>query len=355
MAYEDGEDYTAGEDDDNEPIMTTHFQIPSSMGISFYVENTTKTISIDVSWGDYVKSSKKYEDEDGKEHSKIIYTRIPMTETIELDLSDSNRTKEYKLVSDSNVHLHMSKIGLKGQYSLITVYIVNKRNNPENAAEGMMFQVHLKAYAKDNSYVFLAEHICREILTEDEFYFEQRPILGRGRGCAAVWGEPINGKSTCVESAFIPENEFPGVSAALDGFDEYYFSTSLMASKGKKDEILDKLNTLADSYANWIEKTLKANSRMKDEDFANKIGNNVISRCLDALTRIREGIHVIETDEIAFEAFCFMNMVIYYQNSIKNYSKKNGAGIDCNFKEFVNPRILTIILVGDHFRLHLFL
>ena len=172
MAYEDGEDYTAGEDDDNEPIMTTHFQIPSSMGISFYVENTTKTISIDVSWGDYVKSSKKYEDEDGKEHSKIIYTRIPMTETIELDLSDSNRTKEYKLVSDSNVHLHMSKIGLKGQYSLITVYIVNKRNNPENAAE----------------------------------------------------------------------------------------------------------------------------------------------------------------------AFCFMNMVIYYQNSIKNYSKKNGAGIDCNFKEFVNPK-----------------
>lgn len=58
MAYEDGEDYTAGEEDDNEPIMTTHFQIPSSMGISFYVENTTKTISIDVSWGDYVKSSK---------------------------------------------------------------------------------------------------------------------------------------------------------------------------------------------------------------------------------------------------------------------------------------------------------
>lgn len=47
---------------------------------------------------------------------------------------------------------------------------------------------------------------------------------------------------------------------------------------------------------------------------------------------------MIETDEIAFEAFCFMNMVIYYQNSIKNYSKKNGAGIDCNFKEFVNPK-----------------
>lgn len=237
MAYEDGEDYTAGEDDDNEPIMTTHFQIPSSMGISFYVENTTKSICIDVSWGDYTKSSEKYKDEEGKEHSKTIYTRIPMQETVELDLSDSDRTKEYKLIADSNVHLHVSKIGLKGQYSLITVYVVNKRKNPENAAEGMMFQVHLKAYTKDESYAFLAEHICREILAEDEFYFEQRPILGRGRGCAAVWDEPVNGKSKSVESAFIPENEFPGVSAALDGFDENYFSTSLMASKGKKKEI----------------------------------------------------------------------------------------------------------------------
>ena len=30
MAFEDGEDFTAGEDDDNEPISTTHFQLPSS-------------------------------------------------------------------------------------------------------------------------------------------------------------------------------------------------------------------------------------------------------------------------------------------------------------------------------------
>ena len=37
IAYDEGEDYTAGEEDDNEPIMTTHFQIPSSMGISFYI------------------------------------------------------------------------------------------------------------------------------------------------------------------------------------------------------------------------------------------------------------------------------------------------------------------------------
>lgn len=35
MAFEDGEDFTAGEDDDNKPISTIHFQLPSSIGISF--------------------------------------------------------------------------------------------------------------------------------------------------------------------------------------------------------------------------------------------------------------------------------------------------------------------------------
>lgn len=48
IAYGDSEDYTAGEDDDNEPIMTTSFKLPTSIGISFYIASSTKTINIDV-------------------------------------------------------------------------------------------------------------------------------------------------------------------------------------------------------------------------------------------------------------------------------------------------------------------
>ena len=49
LSYEDGEDYTAGEDDENEPITTTHFQIPSSIGISIYIISQTSSINMDVS------------------------------------------------------------------------------------------------------------------------------------------------------------------------------------------------------------------------------------------------------------------------------------------------------------------
>ena len=41
--YGKDEDFTAGEDDDNEPVSTTKFQLPSSLGISFYVESSTRS------------------------------------------------------------------------------------------------------------------------------------------------------------------------------------------------------------------------------------------------------------------------------------------------------------------------
>jgi hypothetical protein len=39
-----------------------------------------------------------------------------------------------------------------------------------------------------------------------------------------------------------------------------------------------------------------------------------------------------------FEAFCFMNRVIFLQNSIKGYAKKHGTGTECNFQDFINPK-----------------
>ena len=149
---------------------------------------------------------------------------------------------------------------------------------------------------------------------------------------------PIDGRTTYVKSAFIPEYEFPGVSAALDGFNRYFFSTFTMSAKSKKAETIGKLNTLAESYEKWINSTLLGNARMGNPDFKEKIGNKVIERCQDALKRIREGISIIENDDTSFEAFCFMNRVIFLQNSIKGYAKKHGTGTECNFQDFINPK-----------------
>ena len=338
MAYEEDSDYLPGEDDENEPVSSNQFRTPSSMGISFYVDSLTLCINIDVSWGDYILSTEKETNKDGKEVKKNRYTRQPVMETVEVDFSKFEKTWEYHLVSDSNVLLHISRIPLKTGYSLVTAYVINKRTTPESEIESLMFQVNIKAYSPEAKDVFIAEHICREVLSTDEFYFEQRPILGRGRGCAATWGSAQNGKTTYVESDFIPQYEFPGVSAALEGFDQYFFSMRSMSVAKKKEEIVEKLNVLANAYEQWIDNTLVADPKMSDDDFKTSIGNEIIEKCKASLKRIREGIALLVADDIAFDAFCFMNRTMILQRNISNYAKVHGQDIECSFKDYVDPR-----------------
>ncbi|MCQ4800443.1 helicase C-terminal domain-containing protein [Blautia sp. MSK.18.38] len=142
----------------------------------------------------------------------------------------------------------------------------------------------------------MAEHICRKILAVDEFYFAQRPILGRGRGCAATWKANKNGRASEIVSTFIPEYEFPGVSAALEGFDPFFFSMRTLSVAKKKDDIINRLNVLANSYEDWIQKKLIHDSKMDDAKFKKEIGDTVINKCIEALGRIRAGIQLLVAD-----------------------------------------------------------
>lgn len=306
-SFEGDADYTAGEDDDNEPVFTNRFKTPSSIGISFYLESSTKSFNVDVTWGDYTKASDKTTNKEGKEVDVSTYKRHPQKETVVIDLQEFSKNKEYPLVCDSNVILYVSKIGLKQGYTLITAYVNNKRKNPESDIAGMMFQVNLRAYSQDKMDIFVAEHICRKILAVDEFYFAQRPILGRGRGCAATWKANKNGRASEIVSTFIPEYEFPGVSAALEGFDPFFFSMRTLSVAKKKDDIINRLNVLANSYEDWIQKKLIHDSKMDDAKFKKEIGDTVINKCIEALGRIRAGIQLLVEDDTAFDAFCFMN------------------------------------------------
>ena len=262
-SFEGDDNYTAGEEDDNEPVSTNRFKTPSSIGISFYVESGTSGFNVDVSWGDYVKSTDKTVNKDGKEINVNTYTRHPQKETIAIELDSFSKSQEYPLVCDSNVVLYISKIGLRQGYTLVTAYVINRRNNSESDIAGLMFQVKLRAYSPSGENIFFAEHICRKILAVDEFYFAQRPILGRGRGCAATWKANANGRASEISSTFIPEYEFPGVSAALEGFDPFYFSMrTLSVLKNKKSRCFFVKST--DRFGSWYSNHLYPNRNESD-------------------------------------------------------------------------------------------
>ena len=95
-----------------------------------------------------------------------------------------------------------------------------------------------------------------------------------------------------------------------------------MSNPKNKEGIFERLNVLAHSYEKWIQEKLISDDKMTNADFKDEIGGKVISHCSEALDRIREGIALITNDEVAFEAFCFMNRSMLLQRNIMSYSKK---------------------------------
>ena len=327
------------DEDDNEPMTASKFTQQSSIGVSFYLKKTTGAFVVDVAWGDYIHSTEKYVTEKGEEKARNIFTRQPMTSSVMISLAEFSKYNTYSLPEDSNLQLYVVKIQLDNDYQLVTVHLNNKRPKGSSELESVIFQAEISCRDEANGDIFIAENICRDILSEDEFYYEQRPIFGRGRGCAAMWESNNNRTAYRIYSSFIPEYEFPSVEAVVPGFDKYHFFMSFFAKPANKEESLKRLVMLKEAYKNWIDECLVNNPKMRDAAFKAKIGDAVINKCRESLRRISEGIDIVASNEKAFTAFCFMNSVMTLQRSIANYSKKHGKGIECSFGDFVNPKI----------------
>ena len=331
-----GSDFSSGTDEEEgDVVLKKKFEQQSSVGLSFYVRKDCPTVFADVSWGDYTEESEKYTDpETGKEKNRKVYRRQSKQSTIAVDFASFDRFTTIALPEDSNVYVRVSKIGLKNEYMLVTAYLMNRRPLSDDELPQIMFQAKLEVCSEGN--VFYAENICREIVSAEEHYYSERPIFGRGRGCAATWDTNALICTNRISTAFIPEYEIPGVSPNIEGFDENHFWMMFMSKPANKEGSIARLTQLADAYDTWIQNNLVHSSMMDDPEFKAKIGDNVIKKCNEALRRIREGIHIINTSDTAFEAFCFMNRVMTYQRSIMFFSREYGKGVECSIKDFID-------------------
>ena len=335
----DNNDYSSSfqeESDDNDDVKVPVFRLPSSIGLSFYVRSDTKTIMVAISWGDYDPEKGTYEDKDGQEHEKTRYRRTGKSESVSISIDEARRGRELSLSIDPSVKVYATCFDLESGYSLVSVYVVNRRSVGRNRVHAIMFQVKLVVSSVDNTKIFVPEGVCRgkQDSIREEYYYHKRPIYARGRGCAAVWDTDSYTGVSEIESAFIPDYEIPGVSPEIEGFSSDAFSALSMGQEKNRDKTLESLEALADAYEKWIVDAVEKNPEMEKSDFREHIGNPVLSDCRKALNRIRKGIDFIRTDETAFRAFCFMNTVIYMQNFIRRYSDSNKNGSLLTWREY---------------------
>ena len=333
---EDNRNYSVSADEEEEIEQTrNNFKKQSSAGIRFYVNDSVKNIRVQISWGEYTKTIIENEEieKKKKKSKKTGYLRKQKNETVDIDLSSFSSNTEIKLYEDPSIKVIINKFILPNNYILVSVYLSNEReSNNDRDFTKVMFQVELSVSGTDGESIFLPENKCRAIELDDEFYYENRPIYARGYGCAANWKKGQHENATKVWIEFIPEHEINSASPVLDGFSDDNFSMRFMSKRANKDEITRRLRLLNEKYLEWIY-NLKQDYRMRNKSFVRK-GNEIIAACKKASDRIESGIKILEKNEEAFEAFCFMNQAMYLQRSIGAFSEKYGRGISCSLGEF---------------------
>ncbi len=334
--FSDSDKYESNKDEENETDRNEKKLInTTSVGLSFYVEKKTSIIKVHCTWGEYFSKKEEVSKENLLEENKSFkrkevtkYYREPKEEYIEFDLSkvEKNICKKF----DSDIEVSIIKYDLKSSYSLVSVFLTNKKPY-SNEISSYMFQVKLEVTSEQG---FISESFARNNSYSDEYYYMEKPIFARGRGCAATW-ENIGLACHKIGTEYIPEEEINKVSADFDEFVPNFFSTYKFSVSKNKEQNLSDLKLFASKYQDWITK-LKDNSKI--EYFSDKLSSfyEIIDKCQKAHDRIISGIIELEKDDISYKAFELMNRIIYTQNAIKRFSKKHADTV-CNLKDFLMP------------------
>lgn len=129
-----------------------------------------------------------------------------------------------------------------------------------------------------------------------------------GHGCAADWEDSENGVHW-IESAIFPSYEVkPIVPSVIEGVT---LEMIKYGPEGNFQENIQELQLMCDRYENWIQE-LKSEKEKLDSRYT-LTADRHISNCEKCLARMRNGIHILQTNEKVRIAFQYMNLAMLMQ------------------------------------------
>lgn len=311
----------------------------STMGIRFYTKREDADFNVLIRWGKYKK--KEEINQDGRK--KVLYVRDPKEKKIPFNYSMlENGKKEFLVVE----HLKLVIIcrNIKNTNNLLfSVFLRNTSTNKGDA----FFQVELEIFDKEGRAIFIAENIARSNLSGqpfEEFIYRNKPTFAKGFGCAASWEAKNEKQAYRLKTEFIPTHEVNKMQTELPYSQKYgaipenYLSIKYFSEETNQQEVIARLNNLADRYEEWI------NSLSLHEVAEQDQAKQNINDCMFALHRIRNGIQLLNDPKV-FDAFMFMNKVMHIQSAMKSFSKNKTSLEEEIQKEHFNWRPFQIAFI----------
>lgn len=296
---------------------------PSTMGFSFAFNSLTETkFKLNYSFGAY----SLIESKDMQEPNSENWRRHKFAGQLEIVVKDGS-TQYFDLATDNlplNIKLNIRNKRLK-DLLLVTVTLINSSKVVDGSKiEGnskSIFQTYLSVERNEES-LFMGLPDERVPIDEDEesarlLYWDEKSYAV-GHQCSATWPE----KETIVwkiETEWLPTENVPMFSqAGHDVFKHLVESGRLEASalaNQTRESILGTLRELTECYDTWI---IRQEEKISEQPFSLvQTAMKHIQNCKRVNERVKSGIHLLESNSDALQAFRVSNLAMSIQHSWK--------------------------------------
>lgn len=323
-------------DSTDEMLNLANAYLPSAMGFSCFLNIPEKGFKIKVKAATYFTGNYTYEDKDGNKRHLRAYFRKPLGKefvVLSTDLPtlenrycevviESENTKgngeEPRLVLNIRNRTPDSKFGTKHQ--LYTFSLINKIQSGKTIRnEDCYFQVEFSVRATDNTPCFLPypekqSRSSNEDETSNRLLYRHRKNYAVGHGCATDWIANENNEVIEIATSTIPTYEIKPIVPT--GFPDLQLNMYEMSDFGNQETAIANLKLLCDKYELWIDQQQKLISTLSDE--FEDTANRHIASCHKCLTRMKEGIRLLEENKDVRKAFNLMNRAMLMQQLHSN-------------------------------------
>jgi hypothetical protein len=309
------EDEDTGVTNNSSVITLNNEMLPSSVGLSFYVDSNA-VIKCDVRAALYQTIDKKKKRESQK------WKRSPLNTDDDPGPCLISSKNHEKLVLNGVAKIVSRWRAQENGQSVVTIALINNLESLEKSLdpEKTLFQVGLicsvlegKIKPYPNSEINFSND--PEGADLDFLYRNIRPFA-RGHGVAATWSDiDSKGNASWVAIDYAPTVDVPAATFEIKDsqIDPRYLDIDFIDG-GNREEILIAFNSLYKSYERWI-----ASHKMKPKD---PILDKFISKAEVWLERIKLGIDLLKNDDVAWKAFHLANRAMAMQMVLTNSRPK---------------------------------
>lgn len=249
------------------------------------------------------------------------YKRMPYKKSVIIQFDEDSNIKE-KVIDGFPIKIVCMKKALNDEISSITIMMVNT-NYGFYKGTNSIFQPKLRVTATLSggfSFVDYSNTFNPEGLDEEEksleLLYRNKKSFGTGHGTSVIFDIDKEGYGF-IENEFFPIEEIPQIDfeankkVSKQGLSMKYLSD---LNDIKFNEKIEAMNTLLNSYKDWINEIDKSsdNPKIVGDHYKSKAKEH-IENCKRSFERMQKGLKILQTNSLAKTAFLLANRAMFMQ------------------------------------------